>query len=137
MRRVLLFLIFLLTQVAALAADDALVVIGHSGLPKTDLPTLQRVYSGRAVSINQVAVVPLNLQPRDPLRQRFLALIMGQNEEQYTGYWLVRQYVGKGAPPEEVATVEVLLKYIMGTPGALGYLPASKVPAGSNVIYKQ
>lgn len=119
-----------------LAADESIVVIGHGTLPKADLSTLQRLYTGRVTAINQQTAIPINLPVGDPLRQQFLNVIMRQSEEQYTGYWLVRRYVGKGAPPSELATFEEVVKYVISTPGAVGYVPASKVPPGGNVIFK-
>jgi len=136
MKQCMGFLYLLLWSALILAADDRLVVIGHSSLSKTDVSTLQRLYTGRLVSINEQAAIPVHLPPGDPLRRQFLDVVMKQSEEQYSGYWLVRQYVGKGAPPQEFATVEALLKYVTTTPGALGYLPASRVPMGGNVIYR-
>mgnify|MGYP003381956474 CR=1 FL=1 len=136
MKQCMGFLYLLLWSALIFAADDRLVVIGHSALAKTDVSTLQRLYTGRVVSINEQAAIPVHLPPGDPLRRQFLDLVMRQSEEQYSGYWLVRQYVGKGAPPQEFATVEALLKYVTTTPGAIGYLPASKVPMGANVIFK-
>ena len=129
-----LSLLWLISPV--MAADEAIVVIGYGTLPKADLPTLQRLYTGRVTAINQQTAIPVNLPVGDPLRQQFLNVIMGQSEEQYTGYWLVRRYVGKGAPPQELATVEEVVKYVISTPGAVGYVPVSKVPPGGNVIFK-
>ena len=81
--------------------------------------------------------MPVNLAPGDPVRKQFLEVILGQSEEQYTGYWLVRRYVGKGAPPLELETVDALLRHVLATPGAVGYLPVSKVPPGTNVIFRR
>ena len=136
MKQWMVFLLLLLGGASIFAADERLVVIGHGTLSKTDVSTLQRIYTGRIVAINEQAAIPVNLPPGDPLRRQFLDVVMKQSEEQYTGYWLVRQYVGKGAPPQEFATVEALVKYVTTTPGALGYLPASKVPMGGNVIFR-
>lgn len=118
-------------------ADEPLVLIGHSSLQKTDLATLQRLYTGRVVTLNQKPATPLNLPTGSPIRQQFLTSVLAQNEEQYSGYWLVRRYVGKGAPPQEVASPDEMIRIVESTPGAVGYLPASKAPAGSNIIFSQ
>lgn len=119
------------------AAGDDVVVIAHPSLPKTDRVTLQRLYTGRIVSINQQSVVPINLPAGTPARDEFLQWVLEQNEEQYTGYWLVRRYVGKGSSPKELASVDEVVKYIAATPGAVAYVPSSKVPPGANVILKR
>jgi len=137
MKRCMVFLLLLLGGAATFAADDRLVVIGHGAMPKTDVSTLQRLYTGRVVSINEQAAIPVHLPPGDPLRRQFLELVMKQSEEQYTGYWLVRQYVGKGAPPQEFATVEALIQYIQSQPGWVGHWPVTKVPPGGNVVFRR
>ncbi|TXI76159.1 MAG: hypothetical protein E6Q42_07745 [Dechloromonas sp.] len=126
----------LLLIAGAANANDEVVVIASGALPKVDLPTLQRLYTGRIVSVGQQAATPLNLSAGDPLRKRFLEGVLGQTEEQYTGYWLVRRYVGKGAPPQEFATVDEMLRQLASTPGAVAYVPVSKVPSGANIIYR-
>ena len=126
----------LLLIAGAASANDEVVVIASGALPKVDLPTLQRLYTGRIVSVGQQAATPLNLPAGNPLRKRFLEGILGQTEEQYTGYWLVRRYVGKGAPPQEFATVDEMLRQLASTPGAVAYVPVSKVPSGANIIYR-
>lgn len=120
-----------------LMAEEALVLIGHNMLQKADLATIQRLYTGRVVSLNLQSATPLNLLAGDPLRQQFLASVLGQTEEQYTGYWLVRRYIGKGAPPQEVATPEEVIRIVGSTPGAVGYIPLSKLPPGANVIFRR
>jgi ABC-type phosphate transport system substrate-binding protein len=134
--RALLLLSLLSVGLVAAAGDD-LVVIGHSSLPKTDRVTLQRLYTGRIVSIGSQTVTPLNLPPGSAARDEFLLMVMEQNEEQYTGYWLVRRYVGKGSPPRELGSIDEVVKHVLANPGAVGYVPLSKVPPGANVIFRR
>jgi ABC-type phosphate transport system substrate-binding protein len=134
--RLFLISLFLVSGLVGAAGDD-LVVIAHAGLPKTDRITLQRLYTGRVVSISQQAVAPVNLPAGHPARDEFLQWVMEQNEEQYTGYWLVRRYVGKGSPPQELGSIDEIVKYVSTTPGAVGYVPLSKVPPGGNVILRR
>lgn len=136
MRRILFPLLLWLSWTPSWG-QEALVVIAASGLPKIDLSVLQRLYTGRIVSVGDQTVIPVNLAPGNALRQQFLEQYIGQNEEQYTGYWLVRRYVGKGAPPREFASVEEAVKFIGSTPGALGYVPISKLPPGANIIFRR
>jgi ABC-type phosphate transport system substrate-binding protein len=120
-----------------MAEGGSIAVIAHPAVPKADQQTLQRLYTGRVVSINQQAALPLNLAPGDPIRKQFLEAVLGQTEEQYVGYWLVRRYVGKGAPPQEFGSLDEMLYYIATTPGAVGYVPVAKVPLGANVIFRR
>ncbi|MBT9523028.1 MAG: hypothetical protein IV101_19300 [Dechloromonas sp.] len=136
MRRIL-FLLLIACLPALAQAEEALAFIASGGLPKTEPSTLQRLYTGRVVSIGEHPAIPINYPVGHPLRERFLATIMGQSEEQYTGYWLVRRYVGKGAPPLVLPDVDAVVAYVLATPGAVGYVPLSKAPPGGNVIFKR
>lgn len=135
MRRFLITLLMCLPNVGL--PEEALAFIGNGNLPKAESSILQRLYTGRAVSIGGQVAIPVNYPVGHPLRERFLSLILGQNEEQYTGYWLVRRYVGKGAPPAEFSDVDAVVAYVQATPGAVGYVPLSKVPPGGNVIFRR
>lgn len=121
----------------AMAEGGSIAVIAHQSMPKADQQTLQRLYTGRVISINQQAAQPLNLAPGDPIRKQFLETVLGQTEEQYVGYWLVRRYVGKGAPPQEFGSLDEMLSYIATTPGAVGYVPVARIPLGANVIFRR
>lgn len=136
-RAILSCLLLLVLPLQALSADDPIMIVGHASLGKTDLSTVQRLYSGRAVSIGDKTAIPINLRANSPVRESFLSAIMGQSEEQYTGYWLVRRYVGKGTPPEEVSDVAEVLRLIATMPGAVGYVPLSALPSGANVIFRR
>lgn len=137
MRRNLLFLLLVLICPICAMAQEAFVVIAHERVPKTDLTTLQRLYAGRVLSIAEQAATPVNLPAGNALRRQFLEAVMAQTEEQYTGYWLVRRYVGKGTPPREIASIDDVLRYVAETPGAVAYVPQSRVPKGGNVIFRQ
>jgi hypothetical protein len=137
MRKGTLALLILLLAAPLAAADDPIVLIGHPGLPKTDQASVQRLYTGRIVSVGQQPAVPVNLPAGHPVRQQFLETVLGQDEGQYTGYWLVRRYVGKGAPPQELRDIDEVLRYVGETPGGVAYVPASRVPSGANVIFRR
>lgn len=137
MRKGTLALLILLLVDSLGAADDPIVLIGHPGLPKADQSSVQRLYTGRIVSVGQQSAVPVNLPAGHPVRQQFLETILGQDEGQYTGYWLVRRYVGKGAPPQELRDVDEVLRYVSETPGGVAYVPASRVPPGANIIFRR
>lgn len=139
MRTRFLLLIYLLGGLSGLVSADGggIAVIAHPSVSKADQQTLQRLYTGRVVSINQQLALPLNLAPGDPVRRQFLDAVLGQTEEQYVGYWLVRRYVGKGAPPQEFGSLEEMLNYIATTPGAVGYVPLARIPLGANVIFRR
>ncbi len=115
----------------------AVVVIAHGNVHKLDAATVQRIYTGKVIEVDGVAVQPANLKAGQPLRQRFLNDYLQQAEDAYTGYWTVRRYIGKGTPPREFATVAEVLAYVSATPGAVAYLDEVDVPPAANIVLRR
>ncbi len=113
------------------------VVVGHPSVHKLDAGTVQRIYTGKVIEVDGVAVMPVNLKPGQSLRQRFLQDYLQQAEDAYTGYWTVRRYIGKGTPPREMGTVAEVLAFVQNTPGAVAYLDEADVPPHVNVVLRR
>lgn len=122
-----------LVPTSAVAAD-AVLVIGHAALPKLDEGQLQRLYTGRAIEVGGIPVVAVNAPDGSALRQRFLATYLQQDDERYRAYWTVRKHVGKGAPPPQLATAAEVISLVQRQPGAIGYIDASDLRPGLNVL---
>lgn len=123
---------------AAIAGTPSaeIAVIASPGIAAVDQATLQRLYTGRGIAVGDVPVTVTNARPGTELRERFLELVMRDTEARYTAYWIVRRHVGKGVPPPEFASSRDAIDYVKRTPGAIAYVPAAEVPAGTNVIFK-
>ena len=119
------------------SAWAGVVVVGHANLRKLDMPTVQRIYTGKVIEVGGVPVAPVNLHVGQPARQRFLLDYLQQNEDAYLAYWTVRRYVGKGAPPRELTSVADVIQYVQNTPGAVAYLDEADVPASMNVLLRK
>ena len=114
-----------------------IVVIGNSNVPKTDAATIQKVYTGKFISVAGVNVTPVGAKPGSAARNRFLQEYLNQDEEKYTAYWTVRRYIGKGAPPAELASGADVISYVQSTPGAVGYIDEAELKPGMNVIARR
>ncbi|MCA0239672.1 MAG: hypothetical protein LCI02_02345 [Proteobacteria bacterium] len=118
----------------AQAADDDLVVIAHPSVPRLDLQTLQRLYTGRVVEVGGVDLVVANAAPGSSLRQRFMTQVMQQDDERYRAYWTVRRHVGKGTPPRDLRSTAEALEFVQSTPGAVAYVSAGELKPGLHVV---
>lgn len=113
------------------------VVIGHQGLPPLDAKTLERIYTGKIVELSGMRLTPVNLPPRNPLRERFLQVYLGQDEAKYTGYWTVRRYIGKGTPPRELRTPHEIVQFVAQAAGAIGYVDEADVSPETLVLLRR
>lgn len=126
----------LLSAFRAEAGEPQPVLIGSPGMARIDSVTAARLYTGRTIEVGGRPVTVVNAPVGAPLRQRFLALVLQQDDEQYRAYWTVRRHVGKGAPPRELATNADVIHFVGSTPGAVGYIDASELRPGLNVVLR-
>ncbi len=127
----------LLLLLAPATGAEGIAIISHDPLPRVDATVIQRLYAGKVVEIRGVSVSPINLPAGHPLRARFLATFLGQDEEHYTSYWTVRRFVGLGSPPRELRTSAEVIAHVRTNPGAVAYIDADEVPAGMNILQQK
>jgi len=118
-------------------ADDNVVVIANTGLRGLDAESLKRIWAGRTIALDGTALRPVNLPAGHPVRRRFLATVMQQDDDEYVAYWTVRRYVGKGAPPRELGNSAEVIEFVRSTPGAIGYIDAADVKPGLSVVFRR
>ena len=117
-------------------ATGHVVVIGHAGLGKLDVATLEKIYMGKVIEVNGIPVTAINANSGSDLRNRFLHTYLNRDEDGYTAYWTVRRYIGKGAPPREFSNSADVIDFIKSTTGAIGYVDEAEVPPGVKVLLK-
>ncbi len=129
-----LFAPLLLIVAAGAVRAEGIAVVAHESVPRLDVATVQRIFTGRVVELNGVQIIAVNLVRGSSLRARFLASFVGQDEEKYVAYWTVRRFVGLGMPPAELASSADVIQFVTRRPGAVGYVDASEVPPGVKVL---
>ncbi|MBK1693474.1 hypothetical protein CKO09_01800 [Chromatium weissei] len=130
-----ILLLLLLLIVNSAGADP--VIIGHVDTPTLDQITLQRIYTGKTVTLNGIRITPVNLISGNELRTHFMHNYLEEDEAEYVGYWTVRRYVGKGAPPQELKNSNEVLQFVTKTVGAIGYIDETELTAEVKVLLKK
>ncbi|MBF0614123.1 MAG: hypothetical protein G8237_03200 [Magnetococcales bacterium] len=129
--RIFLWMLTLLCLSAghsAQAEGKKLMVLANRETPEMDLATLRKVFLGKVIRVNGMAVTPVNLSSGNPARSSFLGTVLEQTEEKYVNYWTVRRYIGQGSPPREVKGESEMVDYLRVTPGAVGYIEEFGTP---------
>ncbi len=126
MLRALRHLMTLLLLLGGLASARAELYI----VSKTDITGLteritERLYTGKQIEVNNRSLIPLNYVVDSPVRQKFLTMVIGKTETEYTAYWATRRYVGLGTPPEEVRDRNRMLSVLGSRDNAIGYIEAT------------
>ena len=114
-------------------AKADVVVITHDGLDKLDAETIQKIYNGKIIEVKGIRITAVNLKPGQ-LRERFIQSFLNESDAQYTAYWTVRRYIGKGVPPLELSASEEVKRFVQSTPGAIGYIDESEVTPDLHVL---
>jgi hypothetical protein len=80
-------------------------------------------------------VQPVNLAASHPLRRAFSLRIFGQNPEELDEYWRDMYFHGV-QPPFVLASEEAVIRFVAGTPGAIGYVSSCMVDNRVTVIMR-
>ena len=135
------FLLRMMTLCAVLLALSAsaadIVVIGNSNVPKMDVLTVKKIYTGKFIAVAGISVMPVAMKTGTQERVRFLKEFLDQDEEKYDAYWTVRRYIGKGTPPVEMDAAAEVIRYVLSTPGGIGYIDAAELRPGLNVVARK
>jgi hypothetical protein len=139
-RRATLALVGLLicTDAVVYAASDLgplAVVVGRSSrVTAVSLDDLREIYlRRRRVWPDGVPVVPINLPPDNPARERFSRRVLGRAPADLLSYWNARYFEGI-PPPLVLHTSAAVRAYLERQPEAIGYLPLNEVDDSLRVL---
>ena len=114
-------------------AADGIVVIGHPNLHQLDTVTIAKIFMGKVIEVDGIAIIAVNASSGSPVRNRFLQTYLNQDEGKYTAYWTVRRYIGKGSSPRELPRSVDIVNFVNSTPGAIGYINEGDMQPGVKV----
>jgi ABC-type phosphate transport system substrate-binding protein len=120
------------------AAGDPIVVIVNNANPVDNLSIgeLKKLFLGdRSRWDTGKAVAPVMLAPGAPERAAFLKIVCGMNDADLGKYFLQAAFTGKSAtPPKEVSSAAALKSFVASSPGGIGFIKASDLPAGDTTV---
>lgn len=133
MKRFAIPLLIALT-LSPLATNAKLVVISHDNITNLSASVIKRIYTGRLIEVEGVTVTPINAQPLTESRNQFLLQFLKKSEDEYTAYWTVRRFIGKGTPPKELGTQIDIIEFVRNTSGAIGYVDDENLDVPDDVF---
>lgn len=135
----IVLLVPILSAQAALpmAGSDGVVIVVSSTSSVTEIPRnhLADLYLGRTTRFpGGAAAVPIDQRPGSAVRVAFSEAYLGRSEAQLKAHWSKIIFTGRGRPPAEAATDEVLREMVARNPAAIGYLNPGLVDASVRVV---
>jgi hypothetical protein len=131
-----LLLLALLSPAFAAGPDRVAVIVHPERRAELSVEDMAQIYLRRKRFWSDGApIVPLNLPPANPLRQRFSELVLRQSERRLAEYWN-RQYFLGILPPATLVSTESVRRYVAADPNAIGYVPDSEVDGTVRVLFR-
>ncbi len=118
------------------AAPPIAVVVGHGQAPADAISAVQvqgLFARKRLLWDGELAVVPVNLAASHPVRRAFSLGVFKRSPEQMQDYWN-EQYFHGVLPPPVLASEEAVLRFVVATRGAVGYVGICNVDRRVDVI---
>ena len=134
--------IFILVALAAgaMAAEpprSAYVVIVHPGnrASRVDRQFLAEAFLRRTTRWpDDTLIRPVDLGPDARARLRFSEEVLSRSVASVRSYWQQRIFSGQGLPPPELPDDESVVAYVLGHPGAIGYVGAGTALNGTKMV---
>ncbi len=80
---------------------------------------------------NDVRARPVNLGAKSPTRAAFTRSVHGKSVSAIQSLWQRYVFAGRDEPPPEMASEQEVLGFVLGDPGAIGYVAAGvELPDG-------
>jgi ABC-type phosphate transport system substrate-binding protein len=101
------------------------VLIAHPGNPATEITRefVANAFLKRVTRWDDGEMIrPIDLPPDARPRRSFSSEILNRSVQAVRSYWQQRIFSGRDLPPLELATDEEVVRYVLGAPGALGYV---------------
>ena len=70
------------------------------------------------------AIQPVDLPLQSAVRRAFSSTVLRRSAPAVRGYWLQRIFSGRDVPPIELRSDPDVVRYVLGSPGAIGYVSA-------------
>lgn len=136
MKKIILFVILaILFATEKISAQVAVIANKSVSASSVDASSLSNIYSLDSKNLGGVTVVVLDLGEDNDAKKKFYAFL-GKSFADMKKVWLKAKLTGNGNPPITVASEEEMIKKVASTPGAIGYVSASKVTGDVKVLKK-
>ena len=134
MKKYLLLLALVAVAVTPLRAAE-IQVIANPDVSVAELSAndLKGIFLGSKTAVGGAAVEPV-LRTGGSIHEEFLQAYIGKSDMALRNHFKTLVFTGKGTQPKSFATDAEVLKYVMSTKGAIGYVSAAAYTGGAKKI---
>ena len=124
--------IFLLYNIAY---SHEYAVIANKHMDDLSPSQIRAIFLKKVILINDMKAVPINLDARDPLREKFEQQILEMSFDRLQSYWTKEHYLGH-RPPISLKSQESIKAFVKKVDGSIGYIDSVNVDEGVKILYK-
>ena len=122
--------------------------LGHANLSEASVKIVANVEEDIQLSKQQVRnlflggkldenLIAVELPPANDTRILFNTKVVGLTEARIQSYWAQMRFSGRRKPPQQFASQELAIDYVLQNKRAVAYLPEDEpVPDGLRVIFE-
>ena len=131
----LILLFFMLNALCAglLAAEYA--VISNKNIKSLTKEKAKAIFLRKLVMLDDSKIIPVNLSPRDSVRNSFEKKVIGMSFNRLKSYWTKQHYLGH-RPPLTMKSQQSILAFIKKVDGAIGYVDLDNVDDDVKILYR-
>ena len=111
------------------ALDDIVVIVSPGNkVDQISMEELKRIYlKERKDWGNGLPIAPIDLGESDPVRQRFIQVVLKRTAINMKYYWIEQIFSGNGTPPLAFKDDKEVKAYVASNPEAIGYIRAKSL----------
>ncbi len=128
----LIFIILLLSQ---FAFGHEYVVVANKHMEDLSPSQIRAIFLKRLLFIGDMKAVPLNLDARDPLREKFEQHILEISFDRLQSYWTKEHYLGH-RPPISLKSQESVKAFVKKVDGSIGYINIDSMDDSLKILYR-
>lgn len=127
-----LFLLLLLISYNLSAEEH--VVVANKTMKTLSKSQIKAIFLKKMRIVDDIKVVPVALQARDPLRTNFEHKILKMNFVRLKSYWTKQHYLGH-RPPLSMKSQASIKAFVKKVDGAIGYIDKKNLDGDLKVLY--
>ncbi|MFK5938460.1 MAG: hypothetical protein QM497_08705 [Sulfurimonas sp.] len=127
-------LLFVLFFAFTLNADEY-ALISNKDITHLSKNQIKAIYLKKLTMINGQTIIPINLDARDPLREKFNQNLLHMSFERLKSYWTQEHYLGR-RPPLSLKSQKSVKKFIKNVDGSIGYINMKNIDKNVTILYK-
>ena len=119
----------------SLSFSDEYAVVANKRMKDLSVNQIRAIFLKKLLIIGTDKAVPINLEPRNPLRLKFEKEILHISFSRLKVYWTKEHYLGH-RPPINMKSQKGIKAFVKKINGAIGYININNLDKELKVIYK-